>query len=139
MFKWLFIIIIAFVGFSIAILGLGYLLKDNEEKTRNYLQKLPTEQSKDSKSHPIEVDVVAKELSINQQIISEHLTCVDSSQCTVTLAKFADLTCPVAVNTIGQVKLSQVNDKSTIGQCTYLPTTYEAICLRNVCQISLSP
>lgn len=139
MFKWLSIIIIAFFGFSVVILALGYLLKDNEEKTRDYLQQHPSEKVTSTKDLTIEFDVEDEELSINQQIIIEHLTCVDNSQCTVALAKFADLTCPVAVNTIGEVQLEQAHDKSSIGQCAETPVTLNAICLRNVCQISPSP
>lgn len=153
--KWLVIFIIVVTVFAVILLGLGYLLNENEKKVNAYkkhisqtkVQQKTRENVEDEReasgNHIIDFQsendllIAKKQSSINQQIISTNLTCVANEQCMVVSAMFTDFTCQVAVNTIGAAKLAKVNkDLSEVDQCPNYFADAVAVCQNNLCTLN---
>ena len=149
MVKWLSIILVVFIGFMTILLGLGYLLKENEKHTTALKKALDAERAqlakkqKTSSSNTYQattVEFTGRNLdkrSINKKIIKENLTCVSAEQCLLVTVSFADLSCLVAINTIGAAKLSQASpDQTLIGSCQQAAKTAKAACQHNICTLA---
>ncbi len=148
MVKWLMISLLVLVSFTGILLGLGYLLNENEKRVTKLKQELeqqaentaPTEQADiivveraNSSSH---LDTVKP--SVNRRIIGNNLTCVADEQCLVVEAEFSDMSCTVAVNVIGAAKLAKAKkDLSEVGQCLNYSTELAAVCEKNLCTLKV--
>lgn len=148
MLKWLGIILVVFIGFTVILLSLGYLLKENEKQTTALKQQLDAEREQlrnkikklsTNSQQPISIELITTKVikpSKNKQIIKENLTCVSSEQCLLVNVRFADLTCLVAVNTIGAAKLAKVTvDETVVGECQNSTEASQAVCQQNLCII----
>ncbi len=107
-FKWLSITIIVLVAFLIVLLFLGYLLKENEEKTielkaqleQQAYQQHEKNRRKQSPSSHLPVTLTALEKS-QQKIIADNQSCQTAAQCFLVEINSQTLGCIVAVNTTG--------------------------------------
>lgn len=145
MLKWGIISFGVLLGFGVILLLLGVLLHDNKERVTSI--KRDVEQQKIEKRHDQATKIMASntelppskvpiETSLNKQIIIQHLTCVSNEQCVVADAVFSNLTCQVAINKIGAVRLAKVvEDNTVIDQCTVNKTNISAICVNNLCTL----
>ena len=143
MMKWVYIFSLVLLVFFILLLGFGYLLNKNEKQNLTYVKqqaKTATTQSdfivKDNRiKHALTTMQSSKKHSINRQIIKENLTCVSHEQCVLADAVFADLTCLVAINKIGALRLKKAKkDLTDIGECiTQSEHQAYARCENNIC------
>ena len=149
MVKWLYISLFVLSVFTLILLGFGVLLNDNEKKHITYNQQL--EQNENQQKNIPNTAIVAtaplvhaKSLStikhsINLSIITNNLTCVSDEQCVVVKAKFTDLTCDIAVNTIGAAQLLKAKkDQTKIEKCPDFFQVNNAQCINNSCSLEAS-
>ena len=149
MVKWLMIIVIALSLFISVMLGLGYILHNNEHETRALVQELkeqqpnndearsPTANEKEARAIVRFVDEKAKVEQLNQLVL-ENLTCVSDNQCKV--IALDNEHCQVAINLIGANLVNKQQTKNqSIASCQTLTSPVEAICQDNLCQIKISP
>lgn len=149
MVKWLYISLFVLLSFTLILLGFGVLLNDNEQKHIAYNQQL--EQKKNQQKNIPDTTIVettslvnSKPLStlknsINLGIIANNLTCISDEQCIVVEVKFADLSCHVAVNSIGAVQLLKAKkDNTKIKRCPEYVQINNATCLNNSCSLEVS-
>ena len=148
MLKWITIVGIVLAGFMVIILSLGYLLKQNEEKTTALVNQLEQEkreqQAKQQNiNEPRAViryhDASAKAKAMLAQvtgIISGNLTCVESKQCQRVDLTFRDGECSVAVNMIGKKQLVTSSLNFDLNkQCSNTKPNATAVCLAATCQL----
>lgn len=159
MMKWIVITVIVLLGFLSILLGLGYLLKENEKETTILKQQLeqiksdsPTENPQANKSRATQLsDNLAsfneqrekfKQAEVNTALFKStlvsNLTCVDDQQCTLYDANFKNASCHVAVNGIGATLLSKIDiQQAYIPGCTLQNDTQKAVCQNNLCTLTL--
>jgi hypothetical protein len=113
LFKWLIISMIVLVLFLALLLGLGYLLKDNEEVTHQLIIKsehdAQLKQNKEVrrqalfkiKSTPILPQKLTSFEQSQQKIITENVSCESSKECFLVHTNSKMLGCIVAVNATG--------------------------------------
>ena len=130
--KWLLIIFVVLTAFMVILLGLGYLLKENEKSTTALKAQLEQElhaenlkQERREQKALLQYTSVAKvsqqsashssSEKANQQVIKQfqqtvinNLTCVTTQQCQVVNVKFNNISCPVAINSIGASQLKKL-------------------------------
>ncbi len=146
MVKWLMISLLVLTSFTAILLGLGYLLNENEKRVTALKEELeqqventaPTEQADvtfvERENSASKLDIVNE--SINKRIITNNLTCVADEQCLVVEAQFSDMSCTVALNVIGAAKLAKAEkDLSEVGQCLSYSTELSAVCENNLCTL----
>jgi hypothetical protein len=147
--KWLIITIIVLIGFFVILLSLGYLLKENEEKTTELIAQLEQaayqqqqEREKGTKSYLSQTTLNALEQS-QKKIIENNLNCQSSKQCFLVQTNSENIGCIVAVNTTGAAILLKVssqkgNESSASKKCR---TVYQNInerlaqCKNNICTL----
>jgi len=150
--KWLTIMGIVCIGFIVVLLGLGYLLKENEAKSTALKNKLDQEKlmnaSKKQPSKAVLTFVDSKEsarqlLNEQKRIIAKNLTCISSQQCTVVNTYLSALGCVVPINSIGASLLEKVIYKPSLSMsdtssksksCEQVVQT-SSICIDNLCQL----
>jgi len=167
MIKWLTISVVVFLGFMVVLLGLGYLLKENEKTTTVLKQKLDqqryTEQQKLQRKKNIAKSILSNEnmpvefgsyevvddkwvnsqiksvrTSPHKKIIAENLTCISSEQCLTVTVNFSNTSCLVAVNSIGAAKLAKAGSSDTQeSSCQNDDSKEIAQCLMNLCTLSI--
>ncbi|WP_206485229.1 hypothetical protein [Thalassotalea sp. G2M2-11] len=137
--KWLIISVLVLFSFTIILLGLGSLLHENEQRVTaikagtslSEPQEPVTQMASSHLTLPIKVQSTLK------PIIKQNLTCVMDEQCVMVEAKFADLSCLIAINTIGAAKLARAEpDKTRAIDC---PPTFDsaiARCHDNLCTLA---
>jgi len=148
MLKWLTIVAIVLSGFMLIILSLGYLLKQNEEKTTALVNQLAQEKherqaKQQNVNEPRAIiryhDASAKasaELAKVTDILSANLTCVENSQCQRVNLNFRDGECPVAVNMIGHKQLaSHAMTFDLNKQCSTNEPSKVVVCKAATCQL----
>jgi len=154
MLKWLTITLVALFIFTTLLLGLGYLLKEHEAATKQLMNELDQERAEiqekekrkmarfTSKFHtpqrkttpPIKPSIASALGANKQQIILENLTCTSTKQCVLIDIQFADLSCVVAINTIGASLLTKVvDDLNLVGKCPDIPENSQLTCELNIC------
>jgi len=145
--KWLVILLVVLTTFSVLLLGLGYMLKTNEKKTIAFMnqQEPNTLQATANKNRDISGSLRKKEQALApnpstiRPILAKNLTCSFDDQCVLVNAAFADLTCTVAINTIGAAQLLKAKkDDTEIGRCLKINNAASAVCQNNICSISPS-
>ena len=112
-FKWLLITAIVLVFFLMVLLGLGYLLKENEQATNQLKTKLNEEsvlkQAKEARKKALfrikSTNALTKKLTAvdksRQKIIDNNSSCETSKDCLLLHTNSQALGCIVAVNGIG--------------------------------------
>ncbi len=159
MIKWLTITLIVVVGFMIILLGLGYLLNENEKSTTvlkaqleqqalaekerqqrikqrsmltDYNQPKTSNSVKSRSNHDLDKKVIAD----FKKVVIENLTCVSSQQCQVTTVHFKNVACAVAINNIGASLLAKLPTKnSALTSCPEVSTQAKLICQNNLCTL----
>lgn len=151
MYKWLTIIGIVCIGFIVVLLGLGYLLKENEVATTALKQKLEQENLLNNNNKNTSKAVLtfvdnkqAESNFLNKQknIIVSNLTCTSSAQCVIVNTKQPEFGCLVAINVIGASMLdkgmnkrSQVEVSDNYACDDYVGNKFISACKANLCQI----
>jgi len=114
-FKWLTITAIVLVGFLVALLFLGYLLKENEVKTTKLKAQLEQEayqrQEKEKRKKNYfssSSTTLSPSEKSQQKIIANNLECQSDKQCFVVYTHSQVLGCIVAINTKGTAILLKV-------------------------------
>lgn len=148
MIKWLYISLLVLLVFLIILFGFGILLHDNEQQHEAYnrqleankqQQKHPNSQSASTDMATLKTASVEPKKSVNLAIVAQNLTCVSNEQCKVADIDFVDLTCKVAVNTIGASQLKKASrDKTAIGRCDHHSNATKAVCVDNFCTLAAS-
>jgi len=149
--KWLIITCGVLVGFFIIALGLGFLLKNNEDAHQAYItqraaqsneQAEPKDSSSDAQTSPEAVLIFVDRTPASTEqrdILLDNLTCVAHSQCKVQQVSFSRGKCTVAINTVGAALLKRYQgEKSDIGECAVPLGTQIAQCIDNVCTLTKS-
>jgi len=165
MIKWLVISLVVFLGFFIVLLGLGYLLQENEksvtvlksqldqqrslqEKKQQKQAKIQSTLSAHSSDLIVEyqqssVELIEKKADedVNSAlvIISKNLTCVSVEQCVLVKTTLVNESCFVAINTIGAAKLAKLEDSEN--QENFCPEVIEKpllSCQKNLCITTLN-
>ncbi len=159
MLKWLVITLIAVVGFMAILLGLGYLLNENEKATTvlkaqleqqalaekrrqqrvrertsmaDYSQRGEQSNKQVSKIVQPNIEVMAQ----FEQTVIDNLTCVSSSQCHAITVSFKNSNCTLAINAIGASLMRKINTQSSrINACPAAIENADASCQQNVCTL----
>ena len=138
----------------VAVVALGYLLKEHEVATRQLKQQLD-QQSAQQKARekrkqqrfipsiapsPLNVVPSVKDSiekvssSVKQKILLENLTCASKKQCVLVDITFADISCAFAINIIGASLLAKAEDDfSAVGKCPSYPENSQLSCQSNLC------
>lgn len=149
MYKWLTITGIVCLGFIVVLLGLGYLLKENEVAVTALKRQLDEQQSKvaQKNSPTAHLTFVDKEqealdkLAQYKNIITKNVTCTSANQCVLINTQETSLGCLVSVNTIGAALLMKAINKAsennviTNPQCEPFDKNLGNICQHNICQV----
>lgn len=157
MLKWLIITLIVLAGFMTILLGLGYLLNENEKSTKILKAQLEQEiQAERAKQERIQQrktiseyrqpqakgapNKLLQENSLNvkafQQIVLNNLTCVSKTQCQVAQVQFKNTRCAVAINNIGGSLLKKLNLQTTlIPSCPNIDLQGQLSCQQNICTL----
>lgn len=160
MLKWIIITGVVLLGFLTILLGLGYLLHENEKETTLLKQQLDqvanssqpekpqsnkssTTQLPDSLESFSEKREKFKQAEANTALFKStlvsNLTCVDDQQCTLFDANFKNAFCHVAVNRIGATLLSKIDiQRAYIPGCTLQSDAQKAVCQNNLCTLTMS-
>lgn len=148
MIKWLVITTVALSFFLSIIIGLGYLLENNEQQTRALVTELNQQQSNNSANERQDnVTKVVREAAVladnsitNEkvnQLILDNLTCISDNQCKVIYVDSQH--CQVAVNLIGASLVKKYRNESRQANiCQQLQSATQAVCQDNLCQIKPS-
>ena len=146
MFKWLTILIIVLSGFVVVLLSLGYLLKENEDVTRQLKQKLEQQNAANKTSEEAKhVPTISTEVSLvddklaNElaEILVANMTCQDNSQCKLVQLQQGDNVCFFATNTIGAALIKKLSLQSgKLPQCESQSSAEVVSCRQNICEIS---
>ena len=155
--KWLSITIVVLVVLSTLMLGLGYLLKENEkEVTALKAESEGQSQSSPDKPGVVSIDAYKHKLEIEGKmkqklardvavlrgsaqaeiVIVEHLTCQDVSQCRLFDTRSLSLGCVVAVNVIGFSKLDKLTLPNKDEGCEEQIEQLSLACHHNICSIN---
>jgi len=131
--KWLIITLIVLAGLMSVLLGLGYLLKENEVATTQLKAELEQaaiqQQAKAARKAAIQKNPLAfqkpslsaAEIS-QQQIIQAHQYCETNKQCFLLQTHSPALGCFVAVNTTGAAILLKIAGQVSHGEISQTST-----------------
>ncbi|KXJ56373.1 MAG: hypothetical protein AXW17_13710 [Colwellia sp. Phe_37] len=150
--KWLTITLIVCAGLLIILLGLGYLLSENEKATtrlKNQLeqeaqlqqQKLEQQRNLSHYNHSdvIEIPLPSDDKSVMknfEKTLINNLTCVTIAQCQVLTVKFKNIDCRLASNIIGASLLKKIATKDiAIDQCPTINSAAQLACQQNICTL----
>ncbi len=156
LFKWLIITVIVLVFFFMALLGLGYLLKENEEKTNQLKITLNQEallkQEKEARKQALfrgkPRDSLKKKLTAfeqsQQKIITNNSSCQNQKECFLVHTDSQALGCIVAVNSTGVAILlktasEQKASKLQTNDCQQVysqETVFPLFCQNNTCMFT---
>lgn len=152
--KWLAITLIALLGFMVVLLGLGYLLSENEKSTtllknqlaqQAHLEKQRKEQSNaldnytkiittGANSETSSKNADATNMKTFEQALLNNLTCITVAQCKVVTVKFKNSVCQLASNVIGVSQLKKIPTHTlTMDTCPTIGTESQLSCQQNIC------
>lgn len=156
--RWLIIITLVLIAFSVIVLGLGYVLHKNKQQEELYQQQ-QFELRQQQKQQQLATQQQATQASIQRQnrqkatqhlqnqlaeleslerkktIIVEHITCATDEQCQLFDTGRIELGCVVAVNQIGQHMLNQTAFLTPSGECEEQVSQLKASCRHNICMV----
>lgn len=160
MLKWLTITLIVLAGFMVILLGLGYLLNENEKTTtalkaqleqaslaekakqqrrrqRAMLAEYPQAESQAKKQQKLINDAENKYVIEQfENIVISNLTCISVQQCQVAKVNFKNTKCTVAINNIGTSLLKKLNTQnSDIFSCPPVSPQMKLSCQQNICSV----
>jgi DNA-directed RNA polymerase beta' subunit len=127
--KWLIITTIVLIGFLAVLLLLGYLLKENEEKTARLITQIEQEtyQQQEQKMRKsakpyLSSNTLSTFEKSKKKVIENNLYCQSSNQCFVVQTYNETIGCIVAINTTGAAILLKItsqgdNEYSTSKKC----------------------
>ncbi len=146
MLKWFVISLLVILVFISILLGLGKLLHDNEQRVTQVKAQRVTPQSvqqvTDALADESSSDDESTALDNRQkiaEIITTNLTCVNDQQCVVVDAQFTDVSCQLAINTIGAAILAKASlTGARMGSCPTKSQHASAVCHANVCLLQIS-
>lgn len=158
MVKWLVITFMVLTGFMLILLGLGYLLNENEKSTTVLKTQIEqadlAEQEKQEKIRqrrifadeslpPHKPQNVKGSVDISEniriieefeQVVISNLTCISVQQCQVAKVSFKNTDCFVAINNIGVSLLSKLKTQSKIiAACPKVSLQATLSCQQNIC------
>ena len=152
--KWIAFTLIALLSFMVILLGLGYLLSENEKSTTRLknqleqqaqLKKQRQEQSNaldnytkiittdtDSETSSQKVDAIT--LKTFEKTLGNNLTCISVAQCKVVTVKFKNSVCQLASNVIGESQLKKIPTHTlTMDTCPTIGSDSQLSCQQNIC------
>ena len=155
--KWVTIATIALAVITLILLGVGYMLSENEKETRALKEKIDERAIAESKVRT-RADILAARNSslvkpvmpksakpmprlpvvddlLAKQVIANNLVCQDISQCELFDTGRTSLGCVVAVNGIGLSQLNRLNFGGKEAECEETITNVQATCHHNICSI----
>ena len=155
MLKWLIITFIVLSGLMVILLGLGYLLAENEKSSTLLKNQLALEaqlqqeklQQKRNLSEYTKIittdDVKATPKQTNANIMAlfedtliNNLTCVTIAQCKLVTIKFKNIDCQLASNVIGVSQLKKIaTQKVSLDSCPMANQLSELACQQNICTL----
>ncbi len=155
MLKWLIITLIALSGLMVILLGLGYLLAENEKSStllKNQLaleaqlqeEKLQQKRNLSEYSKIITTNdskVTSKQTNANIMALFEdtlinNLTCVTIAQCKLVTIQFKNIDCQLASNIIGVSQLKKIaTQQISLDSCPMANQPSELACQQNVCTL----
>ncbi len=136
LFKWLLITAFALVLFLIVLLGLGYLLKENEETTNQLKVKLNQEsklqQEKEARRQALFLVKTKKHITqkltsfekSQQKIITNNLYCKTNQECFLVQTDSKVLGCIVAVNSTGLAILLKTSNAQKVSDASNCQREY---------------
>lgn len=160
--KWLVIAGVSLTVLAAILLGLGYLLTENEKEVRALKAELErVEEEKVKKESRFKVALATsedlpaskpdttekhnqqlattiiqtKKLDSIKQIIVDNLVCMNVEQCRLVDTANIELGCVVAVNSIGQSKLNKFNFSVRDRACEERIEELSLTCHHNICSI----
>lgn len=158
MIKWLAITLLVFAGFMAILLGLGYLLNENEKSTTVLKAELEqasqAEQARQERirqratvsddtqqpvntAKPKNMPNIAENIQVVEQFeqkVINNLTCISVQQCQVVKVSFKNANCSVAINNIGASLLKKLKTKSKIiAACPKTSPQANLSCQQNIC------
>ena len=158
--KWLVIACLVLSVLLIVLLALGYLLSENEKKTRalmgeshqlESIEEQPTRNPIPAQVPSIETAELSdadhqlvkqlKQLKAQQQLLQvkqtiiNNLVCQDVSQCRFVDTGSIELGCVVAVNSIGASMLDKLTFKRRDSECEEQISQLSLTCHHNICSI----
>lgn len=143
MIKWIVITLLAGFIMLLILAGIGHLLQSNQEENRRYIEQVKQaeqeqlkKEAKNSGPKVVLETILPLEETKSFRTLTQHLTCIDVSQCTRTVLKFSNLSCVVAVNKIGRATLRKVKDTAVVESCEDIEASRPLVCLNNTCQFS---
>jgi len=157
--KWLIITLIVLTGLMVILLGLGYLLAENEKSTTLLKNQLAREaqlqeeklQQKwnlseytkitttdDSKTTPKQTN--ANIMALFEGTLINNLTCVTIAQCKLVTIKFKNIDCQLASNVIGVSQLKKIaTEQVNLDSCPMANQPSELACQQNICTLISAP
>jgi len=153
--KWLVITLLALSVFMIILLGLGYLLAENEKAStilkdqlaqEAQLLKEKTRQGLNLSGYPRPLNAadgaaVPKQSDANvmnefEKALINNLTCVTLAQCQVVTIKFKNIDCKLASNVIGVSQLKKIATHTiTMATCPKVNPQSQLACQQNICTL----
>lgn len=154
--KWLVITLIALTTFMVILLGLGYLLSENEKSTSLLKNQLAqeaqlaqekTRQRNNLSNYPKAVNAddaaVVQKLTDAEMMkrfentLIKNLTCVTVAQCQVVTIKFKNIDCQLTSNVIGASQLKKIATQTiTMATCPIVNPKGQLACQQNICTLS---
>jgi hypothetical protein len=151
--KWLAITLFSMICFMVILLGLGYLLSENEKSTAVLKVQLAQQtQLRQKKTHQrqnlnalskAETAVDAAPKQTNAEIMQtfettliNNLTCVTLTQCLVVTVTFKNINCKLASNVIGASQLKKIATNTiTMDSCPIVTPNSQLACQQNMCSL----
>ena len=150
--KWLAITLFALICLMVILLGLGYLLSENEKDSKVLKVQLAQQtQLRQKKTHQRNnLDTYTNEVAGNkvpeqtnaeimqtfETTLINNLTCVAVMQCQVVTVKFKNINCKLASNIIGASQLKKIATHTiTMDNCPIVNPQSELACQQNICSL----
>ncbi|ASP47490.1 hypothetical protein [Cognaticolwellia beringensis] len=151
--KWLAITLFTMICFMVILLGLGYLLSENEKTTtvlkEQLAQQTQLNQKKIDQRNNLNAyakaeavaDKVPKQseaeiMQAFENTLINNLTCVTLAQCKIVTVKFKNTDCKLASNIIGVSQLKKIATHTiTMDNCPRVEPQSELACQQNICSL----
>lgn len=153
--KWLLISLLVISALAAILLGLGYLLNENEKNTKALVAQIEQEKQANKQTLPkpvvsqspthLKTEAHNKQLEtalaqLNKiervkSLIVDNLVCKDVSQCKFVDTGQVDLGCVIAVNSIGKSLLLKEQFGQRMIECEERISDLSLTCHHNICSI----
>jgi len=152
--KWLAITLLVLICFMVILLGLGYLLSENEKATTVLKDQLaqqtrliPNKTHQGNRLSGYSKATTAADVLVPKQTHAEimqkfettlinNLTCATVAQCQVLIVKFENINCTLTSNVIGASQLKKIaTDTITMDSCPIIKPQSQLACQQNICSL----